>query len=75
MQGRHAGHQLQVLRGEVEDAEDEEDTEHVHDQRPAEGTVGEQLQVDQRIGPRPLPMHEEGSNGQPGDDCQRRRPA
>jgi hypothetical protein len=75
MQGRQAGHQLQILPSEVEDAKREVDTEHVHGQRPAEGAVGEQLHVDQRIGQRPLPAHEEGSYSQPGDDHQRRRPA
>ena len=56
-------------------AELHEEVEGDDGQRRAEGGHPEEPQVDQRIGQRSLPAHEDDAEGQPGQDGQHGRPA
>ena len=70
---RQAEHQLQVLRDEDEDAEDDEGGEQVGAERCAEGGEPEQPQIDQRVGELALPADEDDADREAGDDGEQRR--
>ena len=75
LQRRQSQHQLEVLGGEQQGAEADEEAEQVGGQGGAEGPVGEQPHVDQGVGQPPLPAHESHPDQQPGQHATHRQPA